>query len=561
MGSVYGAITGTVNDIENGRLHNASNVFGALGSHAALGFVGGSVFGLFRKFKPEDAIKGNTQVRPPDGPPDLDIPSGSNRGPNDPPPPRDPKRGPIDPVSDQAAPKDFKPGGIALDATPPGAGQGPPKSGLEGMIAAKGAQSASEAAGLGSAGKVPPNLGKEEAVKEAQKQAESMLKGGRIPDEQTGKGGQPKLPDATPTGHGVNQSEATVGRNIDPTNPSAQPKAPGPEAGSEHGVGGKNEKSGQNQNSDQTNFSPDASNSSEPQFAKIVKTVANANTAASIGATIADAIGTKPAYFNGAIDPHDWSDGRSFLDGYADKSKVWYPQLDVTDWSKNSRIGLGDYLRDRITPMRDPAIMRGFADEMRTEMESWQRSNLTDGEKAKRLESVLNRIASNNPELKLPPIHLQVKNVAGAAGTYSDGKGIISIPDRALLVKPGNPEFHALVDTLYHEFTHNEQDCLMTRSIIDKYESKVAPQDLLSNVQGEYRKQTGRTLQSDRFDEVMKARSGQVLTSSQETRAQEMFKGMQSGQTMNSNVLASAAISIRNLNRGPRVSFSINSQR
>lgn len=112
-----------------------------------------------------------------------------------------------------------------------------------------------------------------------------------------------------------------------------------------------------------------------------------------------------------------------------------------------------------------------------------------------------------------------------ASGSYRDGTiklnraGVLSNRD------PGE-----LIDTIYHEFVHNEQDYLILRKISDELNiGQKASAEQMTKLRELYLERSGQQLSDSHMAEVLKARNGRTLTPVEVLRAQELtdaFKSM-----------------------------------
>lgn len=112
-----------------------------------------------------------------------------------------------------------------------------------------------------------------------------------------------------------------------------------------------------------------------------------------------------------------------------------------------------------------------------------------------------------------------------ASGSYRDGQiklnraGVLSNRD------PGE-----LIDTIYHEFVHNEQDYMILRHISDELNiGQKASAEQMTKLRELYEQRTGQKLSDSHMGEVLKARNGRTLTPDEALRAQDLtdaFKNM-----------------------------------
>jgi hypothetical protein len=115
----------------------------------------------------------------------------------------------------------------------------------------------------------------------------------------------------------------------------------------------------------------------------------------------------------------------------------------------------------------------------------------------------------------------------GAEGAYAPGQGEIKILKRDLLNNADTADF---IGTLYHEFTHSQQDSLIVRSLVD-HVSKTGPINTpegIQRVQELYKTMTGKELTPKHLDEVIKARNGKPLTPDEMAKARDLMDAFKS---------------------------------
>lgn len=112
-----------------------------------------------------------------------------------------------------------------------------------------------------------------------------------------------------------------------------------------------------------------------------------------------------------------------------------------------------------------------------------------------------------------------------ASGSYRDGT--IKLNRAGVLT---NKDPGELIDTIYHEFTHNEQDYMILRHISDELKiGQKASSEQMTKLREVYEERTGQKLSDSHMAEVLKARNGRTLTPDEALRAQDLtdaFKNM-----------------------------------
>jgi YD repeat-containing protein len=134
------------------------------------------------------------------------------------------------------------------------------------------------------------------------------------------------------------------------------------------------------------------------------------------------------------------------------------------------------------------------------------------------LQTALDEFADANG-LPRAKIELVSKESLGAANaSYSDGR--IKLNEADLL---NTSDQARVIGSLYHEFTHGEQDALILRRIADEIGVGQPPTaEQLAQLKAEYKVRTNSSVNDDHLAEVMRIRNGNPLDAAQMARAEAM---------------------------------------
>jgi len=140
------------------------------------------------------------------------------------------------------------------------------------------------------------------------------------------------------------------------------------------------------------------------------------------------------------------------------------------------------------------------------------------------LQELMNCFAEQH-HLPKPEVRLVDGQVLGtASGLYHDGVILLNVNDVM-----SNKEPAKMLDNLYHENIHNQQDSLMIRKLVDDFErergfpiSKPPTADEIAEIQRKY-VDPGQ-LSEKHLAEVLAARNGEVLTGEQSKRAAALLR-------------------------------------
>lgn len=186
---------------------------------------------------------------------------------------------------------------------------------------------------------------------------------------------------------------------------------------------------------------------------------------------------------------------------------------------------LQDMVHDgELTPDAALAKLAIFDDYMKYR-EPWamnvMKLNQVLDERTDQLEKMINEFADAQG---MPRVKVVVREDMGAAlAQYDNGTIILRKP--ALY---NTKDLGGLIESMYHEFTHSEQDSMIIRSIIDHVEksrgapiTKIGPEEL-ERIQLLYKGKANRNLSPEHLDNVLEARNGRVLTPEQAARAEDL---------------------------------------
>lgn len=165
-------------------------------------------------------------------------------------------------------------------------------------------------------------------------------------------------------------------------------------------------------------------------------------------------------------------------------------------------------------PMYSPDAVGGFADDASKIMKGWEGKGAT--ERAAELQKLMDDFndAHGLPRSK---IKLSGKDMGAEGASYADG--VIEVSEADLL---GKVDKATLIERLYHEAVHNQQDALVVRSLADELKvGKSASADEARRLKDLYKERTGRELSDEHLSEVLKTRDGKPLTPEQAVRAKE----------------------------------------
>ncbi|HEY9783822.1 MAG TPA: hypothetical protein V6D17_00380 [Candidatus Obscuribacterales bacterium] len=168
-------------------------------------------------------------------------------------------------------------------------------------------------------------------------------------------------------------------------------------------------------------------------------------------------------------------------------------------------------------PMYSPDAVGDFSDSAAKLMQNWE--GKTAQQRAAELQKLMNDFTDKHG---LPRTKIETtKGKAGPEGaSYADGK--IEIAEGDLM---GKVDPHTLIERLYHEAVHNEQDALVVRSLADELKiGKTANADEAAAMKKLYEERTGRTLSDEHLREVLRVRNGEELSPEQTLRAKEAAK-------------------------------------
>lgn len=130
----------------------------------------------------------------------------------------------------------------------------------------------------------------------------------------------------------------------------------------------------------------------------------------------------------------------------------------------------------------------------------------------------------------LPRTKVKVKNnenmggiEAGTAPSGSYVNGELWLNKSAIL---SNEKSSQLIDTVYHEFMHNEQDALIIRALSDDLKiKKTANAEEVAQIRRLYNDITGLKLSDEHLTEVLRVRDGKAISVQDHARATELAEG------------------------------------
>ncbi len=166
------------------------------------------------------------------------------------------------------------------------------------------------------------------------------------------------------------------------------------------------------------------------------------------------------------------------------------------------------------------------------EYESARRASAQDGRafksavdaRTKEVQKLLDEFADAHG---LPRTKVKVLNNENMGGIDGGGAPSGSYVDGELRInKAGilsNENSGKLIDTVYHEFVHNEQDALIIRGLSDELKiGKSAKPEEIAEVRALYKERTGGKLSDEHLNEVLRVRDGKPLTAEETIRAGEL---------------------------------------
>src|SRR4030095_15918263 len=140
-------------------------------------------------------------------------------------------------------------------------------------------------------------------------------------------------------------------------------------------------------------------------------------------------------------------------------------------------------------------------------------------ERAGQIQNMFDKYAESKG---LPKPQIVLEDIPGGGGYYRDGKLHL---DKSTIV--ANKEPAKLIDTIYHEFAHHEQDSLIIRMIAEENKIGHPPTaEQLQTLHEKYKKDIGQDVSDDHLKEVLRAGDGQPrLNDEQVARAVDMIDG------------------------------------
>jgi YD repeat-containing protein len=164
-------------------------------------------------------------------------------------------------------------------------------------------------------------------------------------------------------------------------------------------------------------------------------------------------------------------------------------------------------------PLTKPEAVDGLVENLHRLMSEWKGRSLDERER--QLQQLMDEFADAQgiPRVK---IEVTTDDLGGAAAAYENG--IIKV--KAAAVHDSSDAAY-LIDRLYHEFSHNEQDGLVIRNLADELDDR--PQGWTKqDLRDLYKKRTGADLSEEHLDSVLKSRKDVRLTEPQRTRALDL---------------------------------------
>ncbi len=114
-----------------------------------------------------------------------------------------------------------------------------------------------------------------------------------------------------------------------------------------------------------------------------------------------------------------------------------------------------------------------------------------------------------------------IEDGTAPSGSYADGE--LRLNKSAIL---SNENSAQLIDTVYHEFMHNEQDTLIIRALSDELRiGKTANSEEAAQIRRAYTERTGLKLSDEHLNEVLRVREGKQLSAHEHARAKELAEG------------------------------------
>ncbi|HEY9870198.1 MAG TPA: hypothetical protein V6D08_13610 [Candidatus Obscuribacterales bacterium] len=151
-------------------------------------------------------------------------------------------------------------------------------------------------------------------------------------------------------------------------------------------------------------------------------------------------------------------------------------------------------------------------------------------ERAEQIQKMMDKYAE---EHGLPKVKVRLMDEVGANGTYRPGEGILSINKTDVLAAKDPAK---LIDTMYHELAHAEQDSLIIRHLVDKAHVDRFPpsKEDLEFIRVTYEAETGRPLTDEHLNRVLEAARDpnnpehfKPLSDADTTRAKELIADSQ----------------------------------
>lgn len=149
------------------------------------------------------------------------------------------------------------------------------------------------------------------------------------------------------------------------------------------------------------------------------------------------------------------------------------------------------------------------------------------------LQSMMDKFAQENGLPKARIILAEAGDLGNAKGLYHDGIVRLNALEALSAKDPAS-----LLDTLYHEFVHNQQDSLIIRKFIDQFEASMGPGYKLHQPPTPYELEAIRALYKQRglggvsdqhLGDVIAARGGRELTQEQGKIAEALMKDWSRG--------------------------------
>src|SRR5207247_1560653 len=110
----------------------------------------------------------------------------------------------------------------------------------------------------------------------------------------------------------------------------------------------------------------------------------------------------------------------------------------------------------------------------------------------------------------------QYEDLGSAGASYQDGQIRLKANDLY-----NQKDTAGLIERMYHEFAHNEQDSLIVRNLADELKvGGTATAEQKQQIAEVYKQRTGSDLSTNHLDEVLRVRDGKPLTPEQQERAQ-----------------------------------------